>query len=116
MVGHADLEAAGTKDGDPRRADLAMKRQTQAMQRYATAIKALATVRRLLPTTSSTTGAGPAAGPAGAGTQEDEAGPKSRPPKPGTSRAATVRDDRDAAKGAHAALLKLDREDGGRDG
>ena len=52
MVYHADLEAAGTKDGDPRRANLAMKRQTQAMQRYATAIKALATIRRLLPITS----------------------------------------------------------------
>jgi hypothetical protein len=49
MVYHADLEAAGTKDGDPRRAGLAMKRQGQATQRLATAIKALATVRRLLP-------------------------------------------------------------------
>jgi hypothetical protein len=116
MVSHADLEAAGTKDGDPRRADLAMKRQTQAMQRYATAIKALAAIRRLLPTTTSTTGAGPAAGPAEAGTQEDEAGPKSRRPKPGTAKAATVRDEGDPAKGANAALLKLDRDDRERDG
>jgi hypothetical protein len=50
-----------------------------------------------------------------AGTQEDEAGPKSRRPKPGTTKAATVRDDRDPAKGAHAALLKLDRDDRERD-
>ena len=50
------------------------------------------------------------------GTQEDEAGPKSRGPKPGTTKAATVRDDRDPAKGAHAALLKLDRDDRERDG
>ena len=35
IVGHADLEAAGTKDGDPRRADLALRRQTQAEQRFA---------------------------------------------------------------------------------
>jgi hypothetical protein len=116
MVGHADLEAAGTKDGDPRRADLALKRQTQAELRYATAIKALAAIRRLLPTTSSPTGAGPAARPAGADTQEDEAGPECRRPKPGSSRAATVRDDRDPAKDAHAALLKLDRDDREREG
>ena len=116
IVGHADLEAAGTKDGDPRRADLALKRQTQAELRYATAIKALAAIRRLLPTTASPTGAGAAARPAEAGTQEDEAGPKSRRPKPGTAKAATVRDDRDPAKGAHAALLKLDRDDRERDG
>ena len=50
-----------------------------------------------------------------AGTQEDEAGPKSRGPKPGTSRAATVRDDRDPAKGANAAVLKLERDDRERD-
>jgi hypothetical protein len=35
---------------------------------------------------------------------------KSRRPKPGTSRAATVRDDRDPAKGANAAVLKLERD------
>ena len=111
-----DLEATGTKDGDPRRADLALKRQTQAELRYATAIKALAAIRRLLPTTASPTGAGPAASPAEAGTQEDEEGPKSRRPKPWTTKAATVRDDRDPAKGAHAALLKLDRGARERDG
>jgi hypothetical protein len=116
MVAFADIEAAGTKDGDPRRANLAMKRQTQATQRLATAIKALATVRRLLPTTTSTTGAGPAPRPAEAGTHEDEAGPKGRRPKPGTAKAATVRGDRDPAKGGHAALLKLDRDDRQRDG
>jgi hypothetical protein len=80
------------------------------------AIKALAAIRRLLPTTTSTTGAGLAARPAEAVTQEDEAGPKSRRPKPGTAKATTVRDDRDPAKGAHAALLKLDRDDPERDG
>jgi hypothetical protein len=111
MVYHADLEAAGTKDGDPRRADLALKRQTQAELRYATAIKALAAIRRLLPTTASPTGAGPAARPAEAGMQEHEAGPKSRRPKPGTAK-----DDCDPAKGANAALLKLDRDDRERDG
>ena len=115
MVGHADLEAAGTKDGDPRRADLAMKRQTRATQRYATSIKALATVRRLLPPALTPTSAGPAARPAEAGTQEEEAGPKSRRPKPGTAKAAT-REDCDPAMGAHAALLKLDRDDRERDG
>jgi hypothetical protein len=51
-----------------------------------------------------------------AGTQEDEAGSKSHRPKPGTARAATVRDDRDPAQGVHAALLKLDRNDRERDG
>jgi hypothetical protein len=51
-----------------------------------------------------------------AGTQEDEAGPKSRRPKPGTAKTATVRDDCDPGKGAHAALLKLDRDDRERDG
>jgi hypothetical protein len=61
-------------------------------------------------------GAGPAAGPAGAGTREDEAGPERRRPKPGTSRAATVGDDRDPANGAHTAPLKLDRDDRERDG
>jgi hypothetical protein len=116
MVSHADLEAAGTKDGDPRRADMVLKRQTQAMQRYATAIKALATIRRLLPTTTSTTGAGPAARPTEAGTQEDEVGPESRRPKPGTAEAATLTDDRDPAKGPHVALPKLDRDDRERDG
>jgi hypothetical protein len=116
MVGHADLEAAGTKDGDPRRADLALKRQTQAELRYATAIKALATVRRLLPTATSTTRAGPAARSTEVGTQEDEAGPEGRGPKPGTAKAATVGDDRDPAKGANADLLKLDRDDRERDG
>jgi hypothetical protein len=116
MVAYADLEAAETKDGDPRRADLALKRQTQAELRYATAVKALAAIRRHLPTTTSKTGAGPAATPADAGTQEDEAGPKSRRPKRGTAKAATVRDDRNPAKGAHAALLKLDRDDRERDG
>jgi hypothetical protein len=112
----ADLEAAGTKDGDPRRADLALKRQTQAELRYATAIKALAAIRRLLPTTTSTTGAGPAARPAEASMQEHEAAPKSRRPKRGTANSATVMDDRDPAKGANAALLKLDRDDRERDG
>jgi hypothetical protein len=73
-------------------------------------------IRRLLPTTTSTTGAGPAATPAEAGMEEDEAGPMSRRPKPGTSRAATVRDDRDPSKGANAALLKLDRGDRERGG
>jgi hypothetical protein len=84
--------------------------------RRATAIKALAAIRRLLPATASPTGDGPAARRTGAGTQEDEAGPECRRPKPRTSRAATVRDDRDPAKGAHAALLKLDRGDQERDG
>ena len=84
--------------------------------RLATAIKALAAIRRLLPTTASPTGAGPAPRPAEAGTQEDEAGPKSRRPKLGTAKAVAVKDDRDLAKGAHAALLKLDRDDRERDG
>jgi hypothetical protein len=53
-------------------------------------------------------GVEPAARPAGAGTQEHEAEPKSRGPKP-----AIVRDDRDPLKGA--ALLKLDRDDRKRD-
>jgi hypothetical protein len=53
---------------------------------------------------------------AGSGTQEDEAGPKSRGPKPGTALATTVRDDRDPAKGAHTALLKRHRDDRKRDG
>jgi hypothetical protein len=48
--------------------------------------------------------------------EEDEAGPKSRRPKPGTAKATTVRDDRDPANGANAALLKLDRDDRERDG
>jgi hypothetical protein len=52
----------------------------------------------------------------GSGTQEHEAGPKSCRPKPGTAKAATVRDDRDLAKGAHADVLKLDRDDRERDG
>ena len=116
IVGHADLEAAGTKDGDPRRADLALKRQTQAELRYATAIKALAAIRRLLPTAASPTGAGPAARPAEAGTPEDEAGPKSRRPKPGTSRAATVRDEGDPGEGTPVALFQPDRGARGRDG
>jgi hypothetical protein len=60
-------------------------------------------------------GAGPGARPAEAGTQEDEAGSKSRRPKPGTAKEATLRDDRDPAKGAHAALLRLDRDDRERD-
>jgi hypothetical protein len=109
MVYHADLVAGASKDSDPRRADLALKRQTQAELRFATAIKALATVRRLLPTTASPTGAGPAAKPAGSGTLETEAGLERRRPKP-----VTVRDDRDPLKGA--ALLKLDRDDRKRDG
>ena len=116
MVYHADLEAAGTKDGDPRRADLALKRQTQAEVRYATAIKALAAIRRLLPTTTSTTGAGSAPMHAETGTQEHEAGPKSRRPGTATARAATETDEGDPAKGAHAALLKLDRNGRERDG
>jgi hypothetical protein len=115
IVSHADLEAAGTKDGDPRRANLAMKRQTQAMQRYATAIKALATVRRLLPPALVPAGDGPAARPTEAGMQQDEAGPENRRPKSGPVKAANVRDDRDPAEGAHAALLKLDRHDRERD-
>jgi hypothetical protein len=49
-------------------------------------------------------------------TQKDRAGPKSRRPKPGTAKAATVRDEGDPAKGAHTALLKLDRHDRVRDG
>ena len=48
--------------------------------------------------------------------QEHEAEPKSRRPKPGTAKAATVRDDRDPLKSANAALLKLDRDDRKRDG
>jgi hypothetical protein len=48
--------------------------------------------------------------------QEHEAGPKSRRPKPGTAKAATVRDEGDPANGANAALLKLDRDDRERDG
>jgi hypothetical protein len=110
IVGHADIEAAGTKDGHPRRADLALKRQTQAELRYATAIKALATIRRLLPPALTPTGAGSAARPAEAGTQEHEAGPKSRGPKSATAKSTTVRDDCDPAKGASAALHKLDRD------
>jgi hypothetical protein len=109
MVCYADLQAAGTNDADPRRADLAMKRQTQAMQRYSTAIKGLATVRRLLPPGLTPPGAARAARPAEAGMQEHEAEPKSRGPKP-----ATVRDDRDPLKGA--ALRNLDRDDRKRDG
>jgi hypothetical protein len=53
---------------------------------------------------------------AGSGAREDEAGLKSRRPKPGTAKPATVRDDRDPAKGEHAALLKLNRDDRERDG
>ena len=116
MVAFADIEAAGTKDGDPRRANLAMKRQTQAMQRYATGIKALATVRRLLPPALTPTSAGPAARPAEAGMQEHEAEPKSRRPKPDTAKTGTVKDEGDPLKRAHAALLKLDRDDRERDG
>ena len=52
---------------------------------------------------------------AGSGTQVNEAGPKSRRPKPGTLKAVTVRDDRDPAKGANAAVLKLERDDRERD-
>jgi hypothetical protein len=115
MVYHADLVAAGTTDADPRRADLAMKRQTQAELRYATAIKALAAIRRLLPTTTSTTGAGPAARPAEAGMQEHEAEPKSRRPKPGIAKTGTLKDEGDPLK-RHAAHLKLDRDDRERDG
>jgi hypothetical protein len=116
MVYHADLEAAGTKDGDPRRANLAMKRQTQAMQRYATAIKALATVRRLLPPALTPTSAGPAARPAEAGMQEEEAGPESRRPEPGTSRAAAVKDEVDPGEGTPVALFQPNRGACGRDG
>jgi hypothetical protein len=47
--------------------------------------------------------------------QEHEPGPKSRRPKPGTAKAATVRDDHDPEKGPHAALLKLDHDDRERD-
>jgi hypothetical protein len=97
------------KPTKPAACGLTLVGQSQAALRYATAIQALAAIRRLLPTTASPTVAGPAARPAEAGTQEDEAGPKSRLPKSGTSRAATVRDDRDPGKRAHAALLKLDR-------
>ena len=116
IVGHADLEAAGTKDGDPRRADLALRRQTQAELRYATAIKALAAIRRLLPTAPAPAGDGSATRADEAGTEEDEAGPKSRRSKPRTAKAATVRAEGDVGKGAHAALLKLDRDDRERDG
>ena len=117
IVGHADLEAAGTKDGDPRRTDLALKRRTQAELRYATAIKALAAIRRLLPTTASPTGAGPSARPAEAGAQENEAGRGGRRrPQPRAPKAAIVRDEGDPGKRAHAALLKLDRDDRERDG
>jgi hypothetical protein len=52
---------------------------------------------------------------AGSGTQEDEAGPKSRRPKPGNAKSTTVRDEGDPATSAHAALLKLDRDDRERD-
>jgi hypothetical protein len=48
--------------------------------------------------------------------QEDVAGPENRRPKPGTTKAATGRDDRDPGKGAHAALIKQDRNDQERDG
>jgi hypothetical protein len=116
MIAHADLEAAGTKDGDPRRADLALKRQSRAELRFATAIKALATVRRLLPPAPAPIGAGPAAGPAGAGTQEDEAGPEGRRPKPGTSRAATVRDEGDPGEGTPVAPFQPNCGARGRDG
>ena len=93
-----------------------MKRQTQAMQRYATAIKALATVRRLLPPALVPAGDGSATRPAEAGTQEDEAGPESRRPKPGTSRAATVTDDGDPGEGTPVALFQPNRGARGRDG
>jgi hypothetical protein len=53
---------------------------------------------------------------AGTGMQENETGPKSGRPKPGTAKAATVKDDCDPAKGVHAALFKLDRDDRERDG
>jgi hypothetical protein len=115
IVNSADLEAAGTKDGDPRRADLALKRQSRAELRYATAIKALATVRRLLPPALTPTGAGPAARPAGTGTQEDEAGPESRRPETGTSRAATVSGG-DPGEGTPVALFQPNRGAHGRDG
>jgi hypothetical protein len=52
----------------------------------------------------------------GSGTQQNEAGPKSRRPKLSTANANTVRDHGDPAKGAHAAVLKLDRDDRERDG
>jgi hypothetical protein len=51
-----------------------------------------------------------------AGTQEDEAGPKRRRPKPDTAKTGTVRDEGDPAKGADAALFKLDPDDRERDG
>jgi hypothetical protein len=84
--------------------------------RIARAIKALATVRRLLPPALVPAGAGPAVRPAEAGSQEDEAGPESRRPKPGTAKAANARDEGDLAKGANAALVRLDRDDRERDG
>jgi hypothetical protein len=87
----------------------------QPWQRLATANKALATVRRLLPPALTPIGAGPAARPAEAGMQEHAAGPKSHRPKLGTAKVATARDDCDPAKGAHAALFKLDRDDRERD-
>ena len=61
-------------------------------------------------------GAQPAPRHTEAGTQENEAGPKSRRPMPGTAKAASARDYRDPAKGAHAAVLKLDCDDQERDG
>jgi len=61
-------------------------------------------------------GAGPAARPAEAGTQEDEAGPESRRPKPGTSRAATVKDEVDPGEGTPVALFQPKRGARGRDG
>ena len=60
--------------------------------------------------------AGPGAGPAGAGTQEDEAGPESRRPEPGTSRAAAVKDEVDPGEGTPVALFQPNRGARGRDG
>jgi hypothetical protein len=60
--------------------------------------------------------AGPGAGPAGAGTQEDEAGPGSRRPKPGTSRAPAVSDEGDPGEGTAVALFQPNRDDRERDG
>jgi hypothetical protein len=53
---------------------------------------------------------------AGSGTQEHEAGAKSRRPKPGTAKAATVRDDRDPGEGTPVPLFQPNRGARGRDG
>jgi hypothetical protein len=71
---------------NPRRSDLALKHQTQAKQRYATATKALATVRRLLPPALTPIGAGPATGPPRQARRRPRRSPRAAARSPGPRR------------------------------